>query len=418
MKKIALFMFLLFSILTNSQTKIVESIDWKGSKKMNKKFMTEFIQTKVSTTIDSLKLDNDVDALTRLNGISKVTYEVNTTNLGNYAVIYTIVEDFSIIPNLSLWTTDITTAYRIGLYDFNFLGRNNTIGCFYQYNGVSSYGFNYSAPFLFNTKLGLEASFQKLGSIEPVFFESTKANYQYINTAGELLGVYRINYRNSIKAGFSYFNEDYLYQNGATSTNVPLALNVDKYLFKSSYLYDNLKYDYYLVKGFRNSSNFQLVKTNNDFQNSFVIGWNDLSYYKRVGVNGNWANRLRLGLSSNDVTPFAPFSVDNNINIRGVGNVIDRGTGTIVLNSEFRKTLFEKKWFVLQANSFIDAGTWRQPGENFGNFFNKKNIRIYPGVGLRFMHKTIFNAIFRIDYGYGISENGNKGIVFGIGQYF
>jgi hypothetical protein len=36
----------------------------------------------------------------------------------------------------------------------------------------------------------------------------------------------------------------------------------------------------------------------------------------------------------------APFAVDNNINLRGVGNIIDRGT--VVLNSEYRHTLFEK----------------------------------------------------------------------------
>ncbi len=418
MKKIILLLLLGYSICFYSQTNIIETIDWKGVKKMNIKFMTEFIQTKVKSAVDTLKLDNDVDALTRLNGISKVTYEINTTTFANYTIIFTIVEDFSIIPNLALWTTDITTAYRIGLYDYNFLGRNNTVGGFYQYNGVSSFGFNYSAPFLFSPKFGLEVSIQKLGSIEPIFFEGTTAKYQYINTAAELLGVYRINFRNSVKLGFSLFNEDYEYQNGATSNNVPLQLKIDKYLFKSNYLYDNLKYDYYLVKGFKSSSFFQVVKTSNEFQNSFIIGWNDISYFKRLGSNVNWANRLRLGLSTNYVTPFAPFSVDNNLNIRGVGNVIDRGTGTIVINTEFRKTLYEKKWFVLQGNAFIDAGTWRQPGESFSNFFEKENVRVYPGVGLRIINKRIFNAIFRLDYGHGITQNGSKGIVFGIGQYF
>lgn len=418
MKKAALLLFLILTAYCYSQTRIVESINWKGTKKMSVKFMTDFIQSKINSNLDSLLLDNDIDALTRLNGISKVTYEVNTNASGSCDITFSIIEDFSIIPNLSLWTTDVTTAYRIGIYDYNFLGRNNTVGGFYQYNGVSSYGFNFSLPFLFSTKIGLEASAQKLGSIEPIFFERTKANYQYINTSAELLGVYRLDYRNSVKLGFSFFNEDYLYQNGATSPNVPLGLKVDKYLFKSNYLYDNLKYDYYLVKGIRNAAFFQAVNTNNDFQKSFVIGWNDFSYFKRVGANGNWANRLRLGLSTNDVTPFAPFSVDNNVNIRGVGNIIDRGTGTLVFNTEFRKTIFEKRWFVLQGNAFLDSGTWRQPGGDFSDFLDKKNIRVYPGIGLRFMHKTIFNAIFRLDYGYGISENSSKGIVFGIGQYF
>lgn len=414
-----LFAFLLiFSMNCFSQSKIIESIDWKGTKKMNKNFMTDFIQSKVGDNLDSLKLANDVDALTRLNGISKVTFEVNSSTLGNYNLIYTIVEDFSIIPNVALWTTIVTTAYRIGLYDYNFLGRNNTIGGFYQFNGVSSFGLNYSAPFLFNTKFGLEASVQKLGSIEPIFFGGTSAQYQYFNTAAELLGVYRLNYRNSFKLGLSVFNEDYQYRNGATNPNVPLTLNVNKYLFKSNYLYNNLKYDYYLVSGFRNDTYFQMVKTENELQNNFIIGWNDLSYFKRVGANGNWANRLRLGFATNDETPFAPFAVDNNINIRGVGNIIDRGTGTITFNTEFRKTLYEKKWFVLQGNTFVDAGTWRLPREDFSSFTDKKNIRVYSGLGLRFIHKTIFNATFRIDYGFALTENGNRGFVFGIGQYF
>lgn len=414
-----LFAFLLiFSMNCFSQTKIIESIEWEGTKKMNKNFMTDFIQSKVGVNLDSLKLVNDVDALTRLNGISKVTFDVSTSIQGNYNVIYTIVEDFSIIPNVALWTTVVTTAYRIGLYDYNFLGRNNTIGGFYQFNGVSSFGLNYSAPFLFNTKFGLEASVQKLGSIEPIFFEGTSAQYQYFNTAAELLGVYRLNYKNAVKLGLSVFNEDYQYRNGATSPDVTQTLNVNKYLFKSNYLFNNLKYDYYLVSGFRNDSYFQVVKTEGEAQNNFIIGWNDLSYFKRIGKTGNWASRLRLGLSSNDESPFSPFAVDNNLNIRGVGNIIDRGTGTIVFNTEYRTTLFEKKWFVLQGNAFVDSGSWRNPGGSFDDFADADNIRVYSGLGLRFIHKTIFNATFRIDYGYGITKNGNQGFVFGIGQYF
>jgi outer membrane protein insertion porin family len=150
----------------------------------------------------------------------------------------------------------------------------------------------------------------------------------------------------------------------------------------------------------------------------FLIGFNDFSYYKRIGNRGNWTNRLRLGLASNVNSPFAPFTVDNNLNIRGVGNTIDRGTGAIVFNTEYRYTLVDKKWFILQSNVFIDGGSWRNPGGNLGDFLENENLRIYPGVGLIFMHKRIFNAIFRIDYGYGITKNSANGIVFGIGQYF
>ena len=90
----------------------------------------------------------------------------------------------------------------------------------------------------------------------------------------------------------------------------------------------------------------------------------------------------------------------------------------IVLNTEFRNTLYEKKWFVLQGNAFVDSGSWRTPGKNLSDFANADNFRVYTGLGLRIIHKTIFNATFRIDYGYGITKNASKGLVFGIGQYF
>lgn len=418
MKKGLLLTFFGLCLVSNAQTKLVENIAWIGAKKMNKSFMSEFILSKKNEKIDSLFIEKDIDALTRLNGISKVTFEVKPTTKGNYDIEFTIIEDISTIPYISLWTTEASTAYQFGLYNYNFMGKNNTLGGFYQNNGIASFGFSYLSPFLFNSKFGLEASFQKLGSIEPIFFEATKAKYKYINTAAEILTVYRVDYRNVLKFGVSVFDEDYQYQNGATSPQVPLTLKTEKYLLKINYTFDNLKYDYYLIKGIRNAASFQLVKNSNDFKKNFEIAWNDFSYFERVGSNGNWANRIRLGLSTNDFSPFAPFAVDNNINIRGVGNIIDRGTAAIVLNTEFRQTFFEKKWFVIQGNAFLDAGTWRQPGGNFDGVFEQKNIRVYPGFGLRFIHKTIFNAILRIDYGYGISTNSNKGFVFGIGQYF
>jgi hypothetical protein len=205
--------------------------------------------------------------------------------------------------------------------------------------------------------------------------------------------------------GFSLFTEDYNYLSGATRPNVPLALNVGKHLFKLIYNFDNIRYHYQYLSGFKSDLNLQYVGSLDDNLPEFWIGFNDFSYYKRIGKKGNWASRLRLGLASNVKTPFAPFTVDNNLNIRGVGNTIDRGSGAIVLNTEYRHTLVDSNWFVLQTNIFIDAGSWRNPGGDLGDFRDDQNIRIYPGVGLRFMHKRIFNAIFRIDYGYGITKD-------------
>lgn len=417
-KKVIFFLFVLPSLNLNSQTKIVENIEWNGQERMNIKFMNSFIETKIGDILDSVKIERDISALTRLNGISNVNYNVSTKNIG-YEITFTLIENLSLVPSASLWTTDeAAAAFRIGIYDNNLSGKNATLGGFYQYNRASSFGLFFSAPFLFSPNLGIESSFQRAASIEPIFVLDTPARYQYTITGIEVLGVYSIDYQNSMKLGINVFEEKYQYVSGDINNDVPQLLELNKILFKSNYIYDNLKYNFYLVTGFKSTFFGQYVITPNDINNNFIIAWNDFSFFKRIGKKGNWASRLRVGLSSNDDSPFAPFALDNNLNIRGVGNIVDRGTGTIVFNTEYRMTLYEKKWFVLQGNAFLDSGSWRKPGGYFGDFVDIDNIKVYPGIGLRFIHKTIFNATIRIDYGFGITPNSTNGIVFGIGQYF
>jgi hypothetical protein len=419
MKKFNILIVLLLTLNLYAQEKKIRTIEWFGVKKMNKNFMEKFIETKVNSSIDTLKINRDINALTRLNGVSNITYKLIEINTEEVALEFYLLENFSLLPNIQLWTSDETNiAYRIGFYDYNFLGKNSTIGGYYQNNNISSFGVFFAAPYLFSPKWGLETSVQKLATIEPININGQTAKYTYENKSVELLGAYRYNDKLSFKFGPSIFNEKYQYNEGATSPDVPQFFDVDKFLFKFIADYNTQQFDFYLVKGIRNLFNTQFVASNNVLQNNFSIFWNDFSWYKRYGKTGNFANRVRIGLASNSNSPFAPFSLDNNLNIRGVGNIIDRGTGTLVWNTEYRQTLFQKKWFVLQGNAFVDSGTWRTPGKDFNDFFNQDNFRVYPGIGLRFIHKTIFNATFRIDYGFGITKNASSGLVFGIGQYF
>jgi hypothetical protein len=40
------------------------------------------------------------------------------------------------------------------------------------------------------------------------------------------------------------------------------------------------------IDGLKSNLYLQYVVSQNNFQDKFVIGWNDLMYYKLVGVNG------------------------------------------------------------------------------------------------------------------------------------
>ncbi|MCW2119654.1 outer membrane protein assembly factor [Flavobacterium sp. 7A] len=411
------FLFLLCTSL-QGQVKTIRNVTFDNVKKMDIAFLNKCLQTQANQVLDSTIIQKDVAFLGRLNGIANVTYAVTKVDKNLYDLTFDVVEQFSLIPTLSLWTTENSVAYRVGVYNFNFLGKNNTLGGFYQSNKNDSYGIVFSAPYLFSKKTGLEINAQSISTEEPIFLSTGAASYDYRNSSVEVLGLYQFDIKNSFKVGVNVFDEKYDYLSGAKVAGVPLALEHKKKMLKLIYNFNDLKYDFYLIEGFKSKFQFQYVYIDNDFQNKLLIAWNDLMYFKKVGYKGNWASRLRVGIASNTNDPFAPFSVDNNLNIRGVGNIIDRGTGTIVLNSEFRKTLFEKKWFVLQGNAFVDSGTWRKAGGDLSDLVDSNNVRIYSGLGLRFIHKTIFDAIFRIDYGFGVTKNGTQGLVIGVGQYF
>jgi outer membrane protein assembly factor BamA len=418
--KILVAFFFLLTHLAFTQEGTILDLKIQGNTKLKSSFIKKISDIKSGAKLDSIAIEADIKRLKRLPSIAHAYYQVFPAGDATYNVFYTIEENFTIIPSANVYTTNNGEfAYRLGLYEFNLFGRNMTFGGFYQKDIYSSYALNFRAPFLFSRQLGLAVNYQDLTTQEPVFFDNGTADYKYNNVSTEVLGLFQLDFNNRFELGVNYFTEDYQYKSGALSPNVPQELRVHKLLYKLIYEYNNLNYDYQYVEGFRSIFNFQYVTSRNEAQlPAFLIGWNDFQYFKRFGNKGNWATRLRLGVATNNETPFAPFSVDNNLNIRGVGNVIDRGTAAIVLNTEYRYTLYEKGWFSLQGNAFIDAGSWRNPGGDLGDFGDAQNIRVYPGVGVRFIHKKIFNAIFRIDYGYGVTKDATQGLVFGIGQYF
>lgn len=382
-------------------------------------FIEKISKVETGVPLDSTVLKNDIIRLKRLASISHAYYQVHTKGDGSYKIVYGVEENFTIIPTANVFTSnDDEFAFRVGLFEYNAFGQNITIGGSYQYDIFNSYGINFRAPNLFSRKFGLALNHNNLTTLEPVFFDNTSADYKYNNTSFEILSLYEFNTKHRTELGLNYFTETYEYREGATNPNVPLNLKVKKLLYKWIYQFNTLDFYYQYINGFSSTLNVQYVTSTDDTLPEFVIFWNDFEYFLRIGERGNWASRLRLGLATNSNSPFAPFAVDNNLNIRGVGNTIDRGTGVIVLNTEYRHTFFDKKWFVLQGNVFVDGGSWRNPGGDFGDFGDSQNIRIYPGLGFRFIHKRIFNTVFRVDYGHGVTQDATRGFVFGIGQYF
>ncbi len=407
-------------VCTQAKPLIVSSIQTEGNNKTKTSFIQKIIRVKAGDVLDSSKVETDVTRLIRLPSIGHAYFKVKKLNSSDSCTLtYYVQENFTIIPYLNVYTsTGGEFAFRAGLQEFNFTGRNITIGGFYQRDIFNSYGAGIKAPYLFSKNLGLEINYQNLSTQEPVYIETDVADYQYTNKSIQLKGLWEINFHHKITLGGSYFTEDYQYLFGKTSNNVPTELKTKKNLFLLEYTYQDIKYYFQYLSGFKSQLTIQNVHSTNTDLPPFIVAFNDFTYYKRIRKKGLWASRLRAGISTNTNSPFAPFSIDNNINIRGVGNKIDRGTAALVFNTEYRHTLYDKKGVIVQSNVFIDSGTWRNPGGTFNDFSASKNIKVSPGLGLRFIHSKIFNAVFRIDYGVGITKDTAHGLVFGVGQYF
>ncbi|GGI56664.1 POTRA domain-containing protein [Winogradskyella haliclonae] len=421
-KTITLILITLVSIsFIDAQT--IKEVKIEGNKRTRTNFLKRLAFVKEGSQLDTVRIASDERRFRLLPSVASSSSKLEKIDDENYRLTYTVVENFAIIPGLNV-SQDVNEdlAYRVSLFDFNFLGQNQIIGGFYSRNVFDSYGFFWEAPNLITRKWGVGVNYQRNVLQEPIFLDNNdEVNYKFDSRAFEFRVFYEHNFKNRFELGLNFANIDYNFLDGNRPQNIPEELGVDRVSVVGEYEYNNITNEFQYVDGFRSIFTYSFTldsNGNNDLLRNFFIGRNDFEYFKRIGEKGNWANRLRLAYATNDTTPFAPFALDNQLNIRGVGNVVDRGTASIVLNTEYRHTFYEKGWFALQGNAFIDAGTWQDPGGNLGDLIEGESASLFTGLGLRFIHKRIFNAVFRIDYGISLGDKANNGIVFGIGQYF
>ncbi|WP_374960326.1 POTRA domain-containing protein, partial [Gilvibacter sp.] len=176
----------------------VSEIIFQENKRSKTAFLQNLVELRPGMTLDSTQLERDVNFMIRLAGVSHAYYQVHPKADGTLKVVYGVQDNFTLIPQLNVYTTnDDEFAYRVGLYEYNFLGRNITIGGFYQDDIFSSFGLNFRAPNLFSRKFGLALNYGDITTLEPVFLESGDADYRYNNTSVEALALYQFNFFHS-----------------------------------------------------------------------------------------------------------------------------------------------------------------------------------------------------------------------------
>ena len=419
--------FICISFQNFAQTKFkVESLSFEGLKKTKASFLTRIAKVKAGQETDSVVVITDIERIKRLDGIAFASYTVKK-NGDAYDITYTVKENFSIIPGVRTGeANDGSFLYRVSAFEFNGLGRNIIFGGFFKREVFNGFGVFLEHPYLFSNKLGLGINYVDDTSQQPIFFDpndiNNSANYAYTRRGPELTLFYELNFKNRFELGSKVFKEEYTLINDDPENegfgDVPQP-QLNKALFRASHEYVDVDIQYQNQSGFRNFIDVNyFVGGEGALQTEYIIN-STTQFYKLIGSKGNFATQLKLQISNTvNSTAFVPITIDNQFNNRGVGNTVDRGISSATLNTEYRHTLLEKGWFVLQGNLFTDISSLQRPDAQFGDQFSSDTFRVYSGVGVRFIHKYIFNAVLRFDYGVNIAGTGANGFVFGIGQFF
>ncbi len=418
---IFVFIALSFSIKAQlSDSLSLSAIKFSGLKKTNVSVVSRLMYSKVGDKLSSDNINNDAQALRNFPGIGEVKYNLDTVGR-QVSVTYQISEVKTLLPVLNFGGIQGNIWFQIGLADINWLGKGNHLSAYYQNSDRRHSGhLYYKVPRIGDYKWGYSITFSRWASQEPLYFPNNvivQYHYDY-NNAG-ISSIYQFNLRRKVELGASYFVEKYkkLADELLPSQPGPNQLRQPKVLGKLSYTEDYVNYFYYMQQGLTWQALYQYVFNFDDKStfNSLIV---QARYYAMLQKEVNLAIRATFGISTNNNTPFAPFVVDSHVNLRGVGNRIERGTAQLVLNAEVRKTIIDKKNWASQLVVFSDAGTWRTPGGSISEFIETRQFRQFAGGGIRVIYKKIHNAILRMDYGVDLYNPNQNGLVIGFGQYF
>ncbi len=415
MKHIFSLLFLILLTFTSIKGQsVVDTIIFKGLKKNKLSYVQKFLKTKKGSPLDTNQIIKEMYFYRNLPSFAHAWCQFDEKD-GKATVTYGFDEAFTLIPDINFWISNQQLFYRLGAKEFNLFGQGVILEMAYQNSSRSSFLSGIRIPYLWK-KWGVAGSFVTWNSEEPVYWKNNQLQYLYQNNTAEIDVFYDYDFYNHFEIGTNFFTEKYTYLEDEI-IEIPTNLDTKKYSLKFGYRYSKLKTHFFNIAGWTNDFQFQYVNLTNGAE-PFFIYRNDLMYYKRLKKKGNLAFRFRTGISTNNNSPFAPFVIDNHMGVRGVGNRVNRGTAILTMNMEYRHNFFENDWGAIQGVIFTDFSTCRIPGESFHTLLEKKQFFLHSGLGTRLILKKIYNAVLRIDYGFGVAFKDNHGFVIGLGQYF
>ena len=398
----------------------ITAVEFSGLKKANEAYLRNFVETAVGQPFRPTQVQEDRQQLIRIPGIGNVTILVDTIADERVSLEFAVDEQRTLLPIVGLGGVTDNFWFQLGLAEYNFRGRGQTLlGYFMSNNGIPNGQIYYRNERVKGQPWGYAIDIRRIGAPEPLFFPEATVNYLYTNTSSGITGIRHIGFNNKIELGANFFLEEYIKDEEREFSPLPGPdqLSLRKLLVRLSYETNHLVYDYFYRGGSYWRAIGQSVYTFKDNSRFFSLFFEGIRYWRPYRT-ANIAVRLKTVIATNNDSPFAPFVLDSQVNIRGSGNRVDRGTAQVVVNAEYRQTVFQFSQLAGQVVGFADTGTWRKPGGELQDLVSRKNLRQFVGVGVRLINQKVFGAVLRFDYGFDVFNPGERGAVIGVGQYF
>jgi hypothetical protein len=258
-----------------------------------------------------------------------------------------------------------------------------------------------------------ELTLKHWNTIEPLYFTEEGIRYHYRNRLVQVGLEREFKFQTHVGMRLAVFDETYvLYQ----PTDFPLAPEreyFEKGLVQAYVRDRRVEHRWFYLNGFETIGRVTSVATRELPQEQFLQGDLIVHYYRQKRWRWNTAARLMAGLATNNTSPYAPYVIDSQRNVRGAGDRTARGTAALFATVEWRWTALDQAKWAVQCVGYADAGWLRTAGVDGMNDLPEW----YTGAGIRVHAKAFFNAVLRADY--GISPlNQSHGLTFGLGQFF
>jgi hypothetical protein len=258
----------------------------------------------------------------------------------------------------------------------------------------------------------------KYSTIEPLYFADTATNFNFDNYNVSLGGHFWLGKFTKVSLGGMYMYEDYQQLDTTVFDLGQFDFFFHKYQIRTFFEHSKIDQNYERLNGFSDYAYLETIQTIDYPGISFIKFTNDITWFKEIGERGNFGVHNRFGISTNNDSPFSPFVLDGFLNVRGIGNRVSRGTAEFIINAEYRHTVWEHKWFYVQAAAITDFGTLRQAGAKLPDMFTYNSMNLFVGGGLRIHSRLFYKVIFRVDYSVNPINPNKHGLTFGVGQFF